>query len=237
MQERLQKYMARCGVASRRKSEELITEGKVKINGVVVKDVVLIDTDKDVIEVNGKIIRPEENKVYIMLNKPTEVITSVKDQFNRKTVLDIVKADERLFPVGRLDYDTSGLLILTNDGEVTYRMTHPSHEIDKVYVAEVLGIPTDEEMELFRRGLKIEDYITSPAEIKIIKFSLDRKKATLEITIHEGRNRQVRKMCEKINHPVLKLKRVKIGQLSLGDLKEGEWRYLSKAEVEYLKSI
>lgn len=237
MQERLQKYIARCGVASRRKAEELIAEGKVKINGAIVKEVVLVDTDKDVIEVNGKIIKPEENKVYIMLNKPTEVITSARDQFNRRTVLDIVKVNERLFPVGRLDYDTSGLLILTNDGEVTYRMTHPSHEIDKVYIAEVLGIPTGEEMELFRRGLKIEDYITSPAEIKIINVSKDRKKATLEIAIHEGRNRQVRKMCEKINHPVLKLKRVKIGQLSLGDLKEGEWRYLSKAEIEYLKSI
>ncbi|TDT61894.1 pseudouridine synthase [Fonticella tunisiensis] len=235
MQERLHKYMARCGVASRRKSEEIIFSGMVKVNGETIKSIISIDPDKDIVEVNGKVIRPEEKKVYIMLNKPTGVITTVRDQFDRKTVLDIVKVDERIFPVGRLDYDTSGLLILTNDGDVAYKMTHPSREIDKVYIAEVAGIPDESEMDRFRKGLKIEDYITSPAKIRIIKKKT--KSSVIEVIIHEGRNRQVRKMCEAIGHPVIKLKRVRIGKLTLKDLKPGKWRYLTDEEINYLKSL
>lgn len=233
--ERLQKYMAACGVASRRKSEEIIEEGRVKVNGKVVKSVIMIDTEKDQVEVDGKIIRKEEKKVYIMLNKPTGIITSSKDQFHRKTVVDIIDVEERVFPVGRLDFDTSGLIILTNDGDVAYKMTHPSHEIDKVYIADVNGVPTLEEMEWFKRGLKIEDYITSPAEIRILKENGIR--STLEIKIHEGRNRQVRKMCDRIGHGVISLKRVKVGNIFLGDLGEGEWRYLYDEEVNYLKDM
>lgn len=235
MLERLQKYMAACGVASRRKSEEIIGEGRVRVNGEVVNSVIMIDPDRDRVEVDGKIIKREERKVYIMLNKPTGIITSSKDQFDRKTVIDIIDVEERVFPVGRLDFDTSGLIILTNDGDVAYKMTHPSHEIDKVYVAEVHGVPTLEEMEWFRRGLKIEDYTTSPAEIRILKENESR--STLEIKIHEGRNRQVRKMCDRIGHPVISLKRIKVGRIYLGDLAEGEWRYLYEEEVNYLKTI
>jgi 23S rRNA pseudouridine2605 synthase len=235
MQERLQKFMARCGVASRRKAEEMIFEGRVKVNGETITSVVTINTDSDIVEVNGKVIKPEENKVYIMLNKPTEVITSAKDQFDRKTVIDLIDIKERIYPVGRLDYDTSGLLILTNDGDIAYKMTHPSHEVEKVYLAEVQGAPTESEMKSFREGLEIEDYITSPADIKII----DNKRETclVEITIHEGRNRQVRKMCDKIGHPVIRLKRKMVGTLSLGELKTGEWRHLKEQEIEYLKSL
>lgn len=234
MLERLQKYMAGCGVASRRKSEEIIAEGRVRVNGEVVTSVVMVDTDKDRVEVDGRAITPEEKKVYIMLNKPTEIITSARDQYDRKTVVDLVNVKERVYPVGRLDFDTSGLIILTNDGEVAYKMTHPSHEIDKVYEAEVVGVPTQEEMEWFRRGLQIEDYVTSPADIRILSTKDD--SSVLEIKIHEGRNRQVRKMCDKIGHPVIRLKRVRVGNIMLGDLKLGEWRYLFKEEVEYLKS-
>lgn len=235
MKERLQKYLARCGIASRRKAESLIFEGRVKLNGEIVKTIVTIDDEKDKVEVDGRIIRPEANKVYIMLNKPVGVITSVKDEFNRKTVIDIVNVKERIFPVGRLDYDTSGLLILTNDGEAAFKIMHPSVEISKVYLAEIKGIPSEQEMDKFKNGIKIEDYITSPADIKIIK----QKSSTceVEITIHEGRNRQIRKMCEMIGHPVLKLKRVRIGRLTLGSLKPGEWRYLLENEVKYIKSL
>lgn len=235
MKERLQKYIAKCGAASRRKAEELIFDGRVKVNGSVVNNVVIVDDEVDVVELDGKVIKPEENMVYIMVNKPTDIITSAKDQFDRKTVLDIVNVKERVYPVGRLDYDTSGLLILTNDGDVTNRMTHPSHEVNKVYAAEIIGVPTKEEMDSFEKGLKIEDYITSPAKIRIIESKGDR--ALIEVTIHEGKNRQVRKMCEAIGHPVINLKRIAFGKLKLGKLKPGEWRNLSESEVEYLKSI
>ncbi|MBZ4662372.1 MAG: rRNA pseudouridine synthase [Caloramator sp.] len=235
MKERIQKYLARCGIASRRKAEELVLQGKVKVNGNVIKEIVTVDTELDVVEVNGKVVKPEENKIYIILNKPTGYITSVKDQFGRKTVVDLVDVKERIFPVGRLDYDTSGLLILTNDGEVANKLMHPSKEIDKVYIAEIEGVPTREEMERFKRGLKIEDYVTAPAKIKLIKQR--NKTSIVEVIIHEGRNRQVRKMCSAIGHKVLKLKRVRIGSLELGNLKEGEWRYLNINEIEYLKSL
>ncbi|MCX7884817.1 MAG: rRNA pseudouridine synthase [Caloramator sp.] len=235
MKERLQKYMARCGVASRRKCEEIIFQGRVTVNGIAVNNIIIIDDEKDVVKVDGKIIKPEYEKIYIMLNKPVGVITSAKDEKNRKTVLDIVKVKERIYPVGRLDYDTSGLLILTNDGEIAFKMTHPSKEIDKVYIAKVKGVPRNSDIERFEAGLKIDDYITSPSKLKIIK-SME-KESLLEIIIHEGRNRQVRKMCEKIGHPVIKLKRIKIGELSLGDLKEGQWRKLTKREIEYIKSL
>lgn len=235
MKERIQKYLARCGVASRRKAEELVLSGKVKVNGSLIKEIILIDPEKDTVEVEGKKVKPEEKRVYIMLNKPTGVITSAKDQFGRRTVLDLVNVKERIFPVGRLDYDTSGLIILTNDGEVANKLMHPSKEVNKVYVAEVLGVPTKEEMDKFKRGLKIEDYVTAPADIKILK-NLGRT-SVIEVIIHEGRNRQVRKMCDAIGHKVIKLKRIKIGEIELGNLKEGEWRYLNQNEIEYLKSL
>lgn len=232
---RLQKFMAKCGVASRRKSEEIILKGKVKVNGEVVKELGFkIDIDQDTVIIDGKRLGLEENKVYILLNKPTGYITTMSDEFNRKKVIDLLKGvEERVYPVGRLDYDTSGLLLLTNDGDLAYKLTHPKHEIEKKYIAKVKGIPTEEELMHFRNGLKIEDYITSKAKVKVIHK--ERGNSTLEVIIHEGKNRQVRKMCSKIGHPVVELKRIEMGEIKLSDVKEGRWRYLTPKEVEYLK--
>lgn len=234
---RLQKYLAICGIASRRKSEQIILQGRVKVNGKVVNKLgVKIDPDKDIVLVDNKLIKLPKKYIYIAINKPEGYITSVKDQFNRPTVIDLIKEiKERVYPVGRLDYDTSGLLILTNDGDLTYKLTHPKHEIKKVYIAKIKGIPTERELEAFRKGLRIDNYITSKAEIEIL--STNRSSSVVKIVIHEGKNRQIRKMCEKINHPVIKLKRVAIGKIKLGNLKKGSWRYLSKEEIEYLKKL
>ncbi len=234
---RLQKYMALCGVASRRKSEQIILSGKVKVNGKIVKELgQRINPEKDTVMVNENIIKPEVKKTYIMLNKPTGYVTTLKDEFNRKKVIDLIKGvDIRVYPVGRLDYDTRGLLLLTNDGDLTYKLTHPSYEIEKVYIAVVEGIPKEEELDRFRNGLKIDNYVTSKAEIRIIKKL--NNKTMLEIKIHEGRNRQVRKMCASINHPVLDLQRVSFGGIKLGDLKEGDWRYLTNKEIDYLTRL
>ncbi|WP_028991911.1 pseudouridine synthase [Thermoanaerobacter thermocopriae] len=233
---RLQKYLAECGIASRRKCEEYILQGRVKVNGKEVKELgVKINPDVDIIEFDDKIVRREKKKVYIMLNKPTGYITSVKDQFGRATVMDLVKVKERIYPVGRLDYDTSGLLLLTNDGEIANILMHPRHEIAKTYIAKIKGIPTEEELERFRNGLLIEDYVTSKAEIKVL--TVKKGTSVVEIKIHEGKNRQVRKMCEAIGHPVISLMRTKIGELSLEGLKPGEWRYLTNKEINYLKSL
>jgi len=230
---RLQKYIAECGVASRRKAEELIKQGKVSVNGVKVQEMGFKVSENDIVEVDGRKISLEKNKVYIMLNKPVGYITSVRDQFSRNTVLDLIKGiDERIYPVGRLDFDTSGLLLLTNDGSFAYKLTHPKHEMRKVYIAEVEGIPERKSIEDFRKGLIIEDYVTSPAEMTILEKK--RKTSIIKVVIHEGRNRQVRKMCEAIGHPVISLKRVAIGGVWLGDLPEGKWRYLKEEEIRIL---
>ncbi|HRS22005.1 MAG TPA: pseudouridine synthase [Clostridia bacterium] len=237
MAERLQKVMAEYGVASRRKSEEMIYAGKVKVNGRLVTEPGLkIDKDRDVIEVDGNIIKSPEKKIYILLNKPSGYITSVKDQFGRPTVLDLLKGiSSRVFPIGRLDYDTEGLLILSNDGELTYRITHPKHSIDKTYRALVRGEVKGEDIKIFERGMAIEDYITAPAKMEIVRYS--KGNSVIDITIHEGRNRQVRKMCSAIGHEVIRLRRIKIGDIGLGGLKTGEWRYLKDSEIRYLKEL
>lgn len=236
MEMRLQKYIASCGVSSRRKAEAYVLEGRVRVNGKIVNTLgTKINAEKDEILVDGKKIEESKNLIYLMLYKPVGYITSSKDQFGRETVIDLVNVKERVVPVGRLDYDTSGLLLLTNDGELTYKLTHPKHNVEKVYIAKVKGIPTEVQLRKFRSGLKIEDYTTSKAKIKII----DKTKAEcqLEITIHEGKNRQVRKMCETIGHEVIALKRVQIGDLCIGDLKKGKYRHLTYSEVKYLKNI
>ncbi|HHW56650.1 MAG TPA: rRNA pseudouridine synthase [Clostridia bacterium] len=233
---RLQKYLAECGIASRRKCEDYILQGRVKVNGRVVRELgVKINPEVDIIEFDGKIVRRENKKIYIMLNKPTGYITSAKDQFGRPTVMDLIKIKERIYPVGRLDYDTSGLLLLTNDGGLANILMHPRHEIVKTYIAKIKGIPTEKELERFRNGLLIDGYLTSKAEIEIL--SIENRTCVVEIKIHEGKNRQVRKMCEAIGHPVIFLTRTKIGELSLGKLKPGEWKYLTPKEIEYLKSL
>ncbi len=231
---RLQKYLALSGIASRRKAEELIKEGKVSVNGTVVTEMGVKVGGKDKVKVEGKNIKLEEKKVYIALNKPVGCITTVKDQFDRNTVMDYIKdINERLYPVGRLDSYTSGLLILTNDGEFTNMMTHPKHEVEKVYKALIEGQPTEEELDKLRTGVEIEGFVTSPAIVEVVEKSL--KNCTIQITIHEGKNRQIRKMCEKIGHPVIRLKRISIGHLTLEGIKEGQWRHLTPEEVSEFK--
>ena len=236
---RINKYIALCGVASRRKAEELILAGKVKVNDNIVKELSYqVDEENDVVKVDDKIIKEENKLVYILLNKPEGYITTVKDQFDRESVLDLVTdIKERVYPIGRLDYETSGLLLLTNDGDLTYKLTHPKHEVHKTYVARVKGKLTPDEIKMFKSGLKIEDYVTAPAKLKVIRYDEKTNVSLLEIKIHEGKNRQVRKMCKAINHPVLRLKRTAMGKIRIGECEIGKYRYLTEDEVKYLKSI
>ena len=234
---RLQKYIAHCGIASRRKAEELILDGRVKVNNKIVIELgVRVDPDKDTVKVNDKSIRKEGKKIYIMLNKPVGYVTTMKDEKDRRIVTDLIDGvRERVYPVGRLDSDTTGLLLLTNDGDLTYKLTHPSNEVVKRYIAIVEGVPNRWELEQFRRGLVIDGKKTSEASVEISKRYED--ESILDISMHEGRNRQVKKMCEAINHPVKKLKRIGIGGLELGGLDLGNWRYLDEEEVRHLKSL
>lgn len=236
---RINKYIASCGIASRRKAEEIILDARVKVNGNVVEELSFnIDEKNDIVEVDGKRIGLSENLVYIVLNKPEGYITTVKDQFDRPSVLDLVSdINERVYPIGRLDYETSGLLILTNDGDLTYKLTHPKHEVDKTYLALVKGTLSADEIKNFESGLEIEDYVTAPAKIKVVSINKEKNYSKCEIKIHEGRNRQVRKMCRAINHPVLRLRRVAMGNIGLMGVEVGKYRHLTKEEVEYLKSI
>ena len=240
MEERLQKFLAEAGVASRRKAEELIAQGKVKVNGKVVTEMGMkIDPAKDeVTYLDKKVTKKDTKMVYIMLYKPEGYVTTAKEQFGRPAVMDLVKGvKERIFPVGRLDYDTSGLLLLTNDGDLTYKLTHPKHDVDKTYIAKLYGIPDEGALQKFRRGVVIDGKRTKPAKIQIIEKDKDGRFCTAEIIIHEGRNRQVRKMCEAIKHPVAQLKRVATGDLKLGDLQKGKYRYLTEKEIKYLKKL
>ena len=233
---RLQKFLANSGIASRRKCEELILDGKIEVNGKIVTELGTKVSSNDVIKYNGKIVKPEEEFVYILLNKPIGYVTTVKDQFKRDTVLDLVKVNKRIVPVGRLDMYTSGALILTNDGEFVNKLTHPKNEVDKTYNVTVKGNITKEEVEQLEKGVTIdENYITKPAKVKILKIDEEKNISRIQITIHEGKNRQVRKMCEAINKKVLALHRSKIGNIDVKDLKVGTWRYLSEKEIENLK--
>ncbi len=236
---RINKYIALCGVASRRKAEELILAGRIKVNDNVVTELSYqVDEENDIVKVDDKIIKEENKLVYILLNKPEGYITTVKDQFDRESVLDLVTdIKERVYPIGRLDYETSGLLLLTNDGDLTYKLTHPKHEVDKTYVARVKGKLTPDEIKMFKSGLKIEDYVTAPAKLKVIRYDEKSDVSLLEIKIHEGKNRQVRKMCKAINHPVLRLKRTAMGKIRIGECEIGKYRHLTEDEVKYLKSI
>ena len=236
---RINKYIASCGVTSRRKAEELIINKKVKVNGKIVEELSYqVDENKDIVEVDGTVINQNEELVYILLNKPEGYITTVKDQFNRPSVLDLLsEIPVRVYPVGRLDYETSGLLLLTNDGDLTYKLTHPKHEVEKTYVAKVKGKLTEEEINNFKSGLYIEDYKTAPAKLRVINYDHTKNISTLEIKIHEGKNRQVRKMCKAINHPVLRLKRVALGKIKINNCNIGEYRYLTSDEIEYLRNV
>jgi 23S rRNA pseudouridine2605 synthase len=233
---RLQKYLAEAGVASRRKSEELILRGRVEVNGAKVTELGTRVGACDVVRIDGKEVRRVEKKVYIMLNKPPGYVTTAKDQFSRKTVLDLIQGvEERIYPVGRLDYETSGLLLLTNDGELAFKLTHPGREIEKVYHARISGFLEEKDVKSFERGMRIEDYVTAPAKLKLVEKLAD--SSVVEVTIHEGRNRQVRKMFEAIGRRVLKLRRVATGPLRLGGLEEGRWRYLTEKEIKALEAV
>lgn len=235
--ERLQKVLAQAGVASRRKAETLILEGKVKVNGVVIRELGTKVSKSDSVEVEGVELVKERN-VYYLLYKPRGYISTVEDDKGRKTVLDLLPhVEERIFPVGRLDYDTSGVILLTNDGEFSYLMTHPKFKIHKTYVAKVKGIPNRELLKKLERGIELEDGMTAPAKLKM--QSVDKKTGTaiVEITIHEGRNRQVRRMFEAIGCPVLKLKRESFGTLTTYDLNAGEARELTTHEVKQLRVL
>lgn len=235
---RLQKYMADCGVASRRACETIIQEGRVQVNGITVIQLGTIIDEADpnlIITVDGKIIQPTQQPVYILFYKPQGVVTTANDQFGRTCVLDFFKdRKERLYPVGRLDYDTEGLLLLTNDGDFTYKMTHPKHELEKTYIAQVEGNITEEAIQQLRTGIDIDDdgRLTAPAKVR------KRNNQTLEIIIHEGRNRQVRKMCAKVGCPVIHLKRIAIGPLSLDGLQSpGDFREITARELEQIGKI
>ena len=235
MEERLQKYLANSGVASRRKCEELILQGKVEVNGKVVTELgIKVNPEKDIVKFNGKEVKQTKKMVYILLNKPIGYVTTADDQFGRETVLDLVKVKERIVPVGRLDMYTSGALILTNDGDFVYKVTHPKHEIEKTYTITVKGIVQNSEVEQLRKGVKIDDYTTKPAKVKILKTDTEKDISRLEITIHEGKNRQVRKMCEAVNRKVLALHRSKIGGIGVKDIELGKWRYLKESEIQKL---
>ncbi|MFA5636830.1 MAG: pseudouridine synthase [Anaerovoracaceae bacterium] len=230
---RLNKYIASAGLASRRKADELIKAGKVKINGAVLDQPGYDVVSNDVVEVNGHVIEGVHKHVYIMLNKPKGYITSVSDDKDRPTVMDLVReVDARLFPVGRLDYNTSGMLLMTNDGEFAYHLTHPKHQVEKTYRAKVTGVLSPERITKLRRGIDIGGFVTSASKVSVIKQA-DRS-AIVEIIIHEGKNRQIRKMFAAVGNKVIELERVAIGDLYLGHLKVGHYRKLTRQEVEYL---
>ena len=233
---RLQKYMADCGIASRRKCEELILQGKVSLNGKIVTELgTKIDPKKDIVIYNGnKLNKIDDKKIYILLNKPIGYVTTVKDQFARDTVLDLVKVNKRIVPVGRLDMYTSGAIILTDDGDFVYKVTHPKHEIEKTYNVTLKGIVGKDDIEKLKTGVQIGNYITKQAKAKILKIDKEKNISRVEIVIHEGKNRQVRKMCEAIGKKVLALHRSKIGNIDIKDLKIGEYRYLTESEINNL---
>ena len=233
---RINKFLSSLGIASRRAIDKYIEEGRIKVNGVIVSTGIDV-TEEDEIYIDNKKIETNriEEKVYFMLNKPLEVLSASSDDRGRKTVVDLIKTDKRIFPIGRLDYMTSGLILLTNDGELFNRLVHPKSEIFKKYYIKVFGEVKKEEIEELKKGVLLEDGKTLPAKVSGIKY--DKNKTSMYISIREGRNRQIRRMIEKFGYKVLMLRREKIGELSLGDLPEGKYRELTKQEVEYLYSI
>lgn len=232
---RINKYIAQSGVCSRRKADELVANGNVRVNGAVMKEPGYDVVDGDKVVVNGKEIGSQEKKVYILLNKPVGYITTVNDDKDRLTVMDLVSdIDERIFPVGRLDYNTSGMLLMTNDGDFAYRVSHPRHEMTKTYRARVAGVLSNEKCARLRKGVDIGGFVTSRAKVEVVK-GLPRS-TVVDISIHEGKNRQVRKMFKAVGNNVQELQRIAIGDIRLGRLKEGYYRKLTREEIEYLKN-
>ena len=231
---RLNKYLADCGVGSRRECDRLIADGVVVVNGKKATLGMEV-SERDQITVNGKRVGDKQKNYYLMLHKPKGYVTTVKDDLGRKTVMDLIDVNARLYPVGRLDYDTEGLLILTNDGDLANRLTHPRNEVNKTYIARISGMLSDKERLQLERGVLIDGVKTAPARVRILEK--DQHHTRCEVTIHEGRNRQVKKMFEAVGKEVEFLKRVAVGELRLGGLKRGEYRFLNDYEVEYLKNL
>ncbi len=234
MEERLQKILAKCGIASRRQAEEMILDGMVTVNGAPAVLGMKADLERDHIKVGGKLIHTAEQKVYMILNKPEKCLTTMADSEGRPTVKDFLKGVKgQVFPVGRLDYNSEGLLILTNDGDLANAILHPSHKIPKTYLVKVDGFLQDQDKAKLEKGIKLEDGMTAPAKVKKIKET--EANSWIEMTIYEGKKRQIRRMLERVGHPVIKLKRIKINGLSLGRLEPGDFRYLTPEEVKRLK--
>lgn len=232
---RLQKFLAYGGIASRRKSEEIILKGHVKVNNVIILDPAFKVSNDDKVEINGIRVHLKKGNEYYLLNKPVGVVSTVSDEKNRTNVTDLIVTPSRIYPVGRLDIDTSGLIILTNDGEFTNIMTHPRYEMEKTYIATVYGKPNKYSLDLLRFGIIIDGYKTKEAKIQILKnFETH---TIIEIRISEGRNRQIKKMFEQVNHPVKSLKRIKIGEFELGGLQIGEYRKFNTEELEYVERL
>ena len=234
MLERLQKVLAKAGVASRRRAEELIRQGKVRVDGKVVTEMgTKVDPETQNIECDGVALVSQEEKVYILLNKPTGYLSTVDDPQGRPIVTDLLKnIAERVYPVGRLDLNTEGALLLTNDGELSQKILHPSHEVNKTYVAKVKGVPGRKKLDALSKGIELEGRKTWPASIKVLKT--EAQSTVIQIIIHEGRKRQVRKMFEAIGHPVLALKRTAYGQLELGGLGPGKYRFLAPRDIKFI---
>lgn len=228
--------MADCGVGSRRSCDKIIAENRVKVNRKPVSELgYMINEFNDTVTVDGKKITPKNKNVYIILHKPKGYVTTVKDEKGRKTVMELVDVKTRVYPVGRLDYDTEGLLIMTNDGDLTYKLTHPKYEVTKKYIARVEGDITDSQLDELRRGVVIDGKKTAPAGVTLLEKNDEGWK--IELAIHEGRNHQVKKMFEAIGKQVVFLKRTEMGEIRLGGLSRGKWRYLNEKELNYLKNI
>lgn len=235
MKERLQKVMAHAGVASRRACEDIIREGRVAVNGVIVTELgTKVDPHQDTITVDGEPIDVVENYTYIALHKPPSAISTVDDSHGRTTVVDLVDVDTRVYPVGRLDADSEGLVLLTDDGELTHRLTHPGFEHQKEYHVRVSGRPSKEALKRLRSGVRLEDDLTAPAHVDVLRY--EDGNTWLWMILHEGRKRQIRRMADAVGHPVKRLIRVRMGPIRLGNLLPGQWRHLSQHEVEELQA-
>jgi len=237
---RLQKALAEAGIASRRKAEELITSGQIKVNGVVVTELGFKVKDTDEIFFNDELVI-REDKVYLLLNKPTGYVSTVSDEKGRKTVLDLINPEdvkERIYPVGRLDSDTAGLIILTNDGDLTYSLTHPKHEVEKEYLARVKGIVVRNKAKEIKKGVVIDDnYLAVPKEVRVVELDKEFQTTLISITLTEGRNREVRKIFQAAGHPVINLTRVRIANLTTEGVGRGYYRRLKIHEIKYLKNL
>lgn len=233
---RLNKYISNSGYTSRRKADELVFDKKVTVNGVIVTEPGMqIDPEKDMIEIDHVKISLEQPLIYIMLNKPPKFVSTVKDQFERPSVIDLIGLDQRIYPVGRLDYDSQGLLLLTNDGDITYKLTHPRHNVSKTYIAKIDRIVDETTLQKIRNGVYIDNYRTRPCQVNVVNQSDNFSE--IRVSIMEGRNRQIRKMFEKFGYNIVALERIAIGDISIGNLPLGKWRYLTEKEIGYLKNV